>query len=128
MLQIVARILPFAKSLPTIAKKIPWKEIVEKGPAVVMAAQAAYHTIIDIIKNRKSKIAKKDNILEIIAKVESLEDREAVNAKLNSDMANQIKILGDSLQIVDARFKMVLFISVVALIFSIGIIIWLFIG
>lgn len=128
MLQIVARILPFAKTLLTTVKKIPGKEIIEKGPAVVTAAQTIYHHLKGIKENRKSKIEKEDNILEIIAKIKSLEDREIVNAKLNSDMADHIKIIGDSLQIVNARSKMVLFISVVALIFSIGIIIWLFIS
>ena len=112
---------------PALAK-INWAKAIPPAIAIAEAARKLYDTKKKHEKTTKAKPEKENALSEAIARIKTMEDGELEKAELISGIADQIGFLGNSLQTVNARIKLVLSISIMAILFCIAILIWIFIS
>jgi len=87
-----------------VLAKIPWKEIIKYGPVIITAASSLLS---------RSNSAKIDPAETIEMRIARLEQNEKDQAELIKSMAERQEILVQSIQVLDARLKISLFISMI---------------
>lgn len=86
-----------------VLAKIPWKEIIKYGPVIIDSASNL------LSRNRSAKIGPADTVEIRIAR---LEQNEKDQAELIKNMAERQEILVRSIQVLNARLNISLFISI----------------
>lgn len=101
---------------------IPWRDIINNAPLIVEAAKKAYKTI------NKNPVPPKElpgripedaqSLTELMEIVEELRLNEVRQAKLVSDLAEQVKALSEGIQAISVRLTLFMIIAVVSMLLS----------
>lgn len=101
---------------------IPWKDIIDNAPLIFEAAKKAYKTVNKSPVPPKElpgrKVEEVQSLTELMEIVEELKTNEIREAKLVSDLAEQVKALSEGIQVISFRLNLFLIIAVVSLVLS----------
>jgi len=109
-------------ALGEILTKIPWKDILTKGPTLVDAGRRLY----DSVKKEPPKIQKSpdnkneisDTLKSLRREVEELRDTNMKQAEIISSLTVQVQEISNALSVVSSRMYVFLGISFVSLLVS----------
>ena len=95
------------------ARKIPWVSILKNAPLIAEAARKIYEAIKEHRKSTKPPPKQIENIVSSLnIRVESLENNEVEQAKLTSNIADQMEIYSNNLRVISLRVNIVSISSV----------------
>ncbi len=101
------------------AGKIRWVPILKSALLIAEAARKIYESIEKHRKSPKPPSKQIENIVSSLnIRVESLENNEVEQAKLTSNIADQMEIYSNNLRVISLRVNIVFLISIVAIILS----------
>lgn len=105
--------------LAIVARNIPWTELARRAPQIISASS-------DLLNKRNAAARQEFRIqpdeadeLEMANRIRSLEQRDAENARVVEQLAEQARDLSDGLQVVAARLRLLTWIVAALILFLI---------
>ncbi len=117
-------------SLAKTLLNIPWKEIINNAPLIFEAAKKAYKTVnkepVPPKELPGSKAGDNQSLTEIMEIIEELRINEVRQAKLVSDLAEQVKALSEGIQDISFRLNLFMYITASSLLLTIFLLVKIF--
>jgi hypothetical protein len=106
--------------LSIVARTIPWTELARRAPDIISASSE--------LLNKRNAAARQEfrnppdeaDELEMANRIRSLEQRDAENARVVEQLAEQTRDLSDGLQVVAARLRLLTWVVAALAIFTLS--------
>jgi hypothetical protein len=99
----------------TVLKALPWKTIISQAPTVVDAA----NRLLSQTRRRQANSGNPNPHDALVERIEALEEHDRADAAVMKQLAEEVAALARAAQVMAIRMRMVLVLSVVAILISV---------
>jgi len=101
-------------------KRIPWDKLLTQAPAILDGATRLFNAIPRSQGGKKPDKSKENTVQQLQTRFESMEASYHENAKIVAEIADQLQTVTGTLQVLGARLRLLLAVSLAGLIFGLA--------
>jgi hypothetical protein len=98
----------------TALKALPWRTILSQAPTVVDAA----NRLLSQARRKRVDAVGQDAVHTLLERIEALEEHDRADAAVMKQLAEEVAALARASQVIALRMRLVLFLSLMALLVS----------
>ena len=98
----------------TVLKALPWRTILNQAPTVVDAA----NRLLTQARRKRADGGSQDTVHTLLERIEALEEHDRADAAVMKQLAEELAALARASQVIALRMRILLFLSLMALLAS----------